>query len=259
MSLLDDVDDRDEEGSIAIDADSLLYSSCYQHREDFNIELAYMNFCERIGTIRSECYNHVMKLNELLILFTSKTNFRYDIYPEYKANRGKYATEESIKLVGYTKELKKLIYQRLKPIVRVSSVWEADDIAIQLSDKGYMIGAIDKDVVNACVTKCFNYKKSEWHKARTVDEINRWYLIQSIQGDASDNLKGAKGYGEVKATKFVDELLNQERTYDDYINLFVTPEECLLMNRLVRMGQYNDKGKLKLISMKEIIDSIIPF
>lgn len=259
-NLLKDIVDREDEGSIFIDFDSILFSSCYLYRDDWNVELAYMNAMERIGSIRTECYNQVIKLNELLIGLTSKTNFRYELYEDYKANRKTNQTEDSILLGKRVKELKKLVYDRLKPIVRISSVFEADDLAIQYADKGYMVAAIDKDIVNASPTKCFNFKKNTWTEGNSKEDINRWYLIQSIAGDTSDNIKGVKGMGMVKATKFVDELLEQKRDFNQFIDLFDTPEECLLMSRLVRMNQYcPDTGKLKLLTIEELIDSINPF
>ena len=140
-----------------------------------------------------------------------------------------------------------------------SNILESDDICIQYADKGYMVAAIDKDIVNASPTKCFNFKKNTWTEGNSKEDINRWYLIQSIAGDTSDNIKGVKGMGMVKATKFVDELLEQKKDFNDYINLFDTPEECLLMSRLVRMNQYDENGKLKLLTIEELIDSINPF
>jgi 5'-3' exonuclease len=77
-------------------------------------------------------------------------------------------------------------------------------------------------------------------------------------GDSTDSIQGVKGMGKVKAEKFVEELFAGEKTADDYVELFETPEECLLMNRLARMNQY-DNGKLKLASMEDVLNSIYPF
>ena len=258
MGLLEGIVDREDEGKIIIDADSLLFFSCYQHREDWNIELAYMNFMERVGTIRTECYTRVIKLSDLVISFTTNTNFRYDIYPEYKANRKKQTDEDAIQLGLHVKELKKLIYKRLKDIVVASNVFEADDLCIQYAYKGYFVAAIDKDVINACPTECFNYKKAEWSKAKSSSEIRDWYLIQSIAGDTSDNIVGVKGMGLKKAEQFLELLDKGVKEYQDYIDLFPTPKDCLVSNQLVRMNQYED-GELKLIDIQGIVDEILPF
>lgn len=255
MGMLDELIAREDTGSIIIDADSLLFASCYQFREDYNIELAYMNFMERIGTIRTACYDKVSKLNDLKIAFTSKTNFRYNIYSDYKASRASKTNEQEL-LVQNTKELKKLIYDRVKPIVLVSSTFEADDICVRYAYKGYMVAAIDKDIVNAIPTISFNYKKAEWNNAKTDEEIKEWYIYQSLTGDSTDGIKGAKKIGKVGATKFIKELKAGTKNYNDYINLYETPQDCLLTNQLVRMNQWDSKGKLKLITMEEVIKEI---
>lgn len=256
--LLADVEDREERGSVIIDADSLLFSACYQFRDKWNEEDAYMNFIERIGTIRTACYDRVANLDDLIIAFTSKTNFRYKIYPSYKANRKELDGDAKL-LKERVTIIKKLVYSRLKHIIKVSNVWEGDDICIQYADKGYMVSAFDKDVINACPTPCFNYKKGKWNKGRTKQQIRDWYLIQTMVGDTSDGFKGAKGVGDKGATKIVDELDRGIKDFNDYIGLFDTPAECLLMNQLVRMNQYDSDGKLKLITMEEVIDEILPF
>ena len=262
MSLLDDVDDREEVGSLAIDADSLLYFSAYQFREDWDIELAYMNFIERIGTIRTKAYDKVAKIEDVVICFTTKTNFRYDIYPEYKSNR-KDASDDAKILNGYVKALKSLAWERLSKITDASNVFEADDLVIQYADKGYLISAFDKDVVNASPTDCYNFKTGKWIKGKSTEEIDKWYLIQSIMGDSSDGIKGVKGIGKVGAEKFVNQLLANKKTFDDYVSLFETPADCLLMNQLVRMNQYEDgirnTNSLKLIDIEGIADSIVTF
>lgn len=112
MGLLSDICDREDEGKIAIDADSILYLSCWRYKDDWNIELAYFDFCERIGTIKTACYEKVCSLTEVVLSFTSKTNFRYDLYPDYKANR-KTDDEKANLLNARVKELKVLIYTRL--------------------------------------------------------------------------------------------------------------------------------------------------
>jgi len=252
--LLTEVEEQKDKGSLAIDLDSILFFSAYAFRENWNVELAYADVMERIGSIKQASYTHLSHIEEVALCLTSKTNFRYELYPEYKANR-KTDDEKAIELSNRVKELKRMIMVRLKPLVRVSSVWEADDIVVQLADKGWIVSAMDKDIVNACPTPCYQYKKREWYESKTKDEISEWYLIQSVAGDSGDGIKGVKGKGMVGATKFVKELLDGKKSFDEYVDLFDTPAECLLMNRLVRMNQY-EGNKLKLITIKEIADSI---
>ena len=256
--LMQDVEDRDEVGNLAIDSDSLLFSSCYEYRDKWDIELAYMNFVGRVESIKRELYKKVTKVEDVVICFTAKSNFRYDIYSDYKATRGKYNKPEDDLLSERTKELKKLIYERIKPICKASNILEADDLVIEYANKGYYVSAIDKDVISQCPTDCFNYKKWEWNDGLSDRQIAKNMLTQSISGDSSDNIKGVKGMGAVKAKTYIDELFDGKHTINDYIDLFETPEDMLMNVRLVNMHQVKD-GKLVMTSVEDVFDMICPF
>ena len=244
--LFKGVEDRVETVSIAIDSDSLLFLSCYEYRDNWNIELAYMNFCVRTELVKREFYNKAIKVEDMKLCFTSSSNFRYDIYSEYKAHRKKEQSEDDKLLGERVKELKKTVYARLKPICIASNKVEADDLVISLSDeKGYWVASIDKDVITQSKTPVFNYGQKKWkfeHMGLTDEEINKNIMIQTIMGDASDGYNFIRGKGLVKATEFVEDILNPETdsNVNDYINLFKSTEECLLANRLVSMHQYKN-------------------
>ena len=258
MSMFSEVEERLEETGLCVDADSILFLSCYKYREDFNIELAYLDFCKRVGSIERACYDEVVGLTEIILCFSTKKSFRNQILDTYKAHRRTNETPESISLGENVRQLKRLTAERLKPMVKASNVFEADDLVIQYADKGYVVAAIDKDVIHASKTKCFNYKTNQWTPECTEMDINRWYILQSIMGDSSDGWNFVQGMGKVKAEKFVQELFDGDKTIDDYVELFETPEHCLLANRVCRMNQY-DGSKLKLCTMEDIIQSVYPF
>ena len=144
----------------------------------------------------------------------------------------------------------------MKISVTSSKVWEADDILIQLSEKGWILAAIDKDVINASRTSCYDYNKSEWIDGKEVSDIAEWYLIQAITGDSTDGIPGCKGKGIKFAEKFIQEIKDGTKEFSDYVDLFPTPEDCLLMNRLVRMNQHDSNGNLKLCTINDINDDI---
>lgn len=260
MGLLDNLTDRQDTGSIFCDADSILFSAIWKFKDEWNIEFAYMEFIERVGRIRTEAYNQVIKLEDLIIGFTSATNFRYEVYKDYKATRKDNLTEEQQLTNLRVKELKKLVYKRLKGICKISSIFEADDLSIYYANyHNYMIAAIDKDVINASPTKCFNYSKFKWLEPNSKDDIERWYLIQSIMGDTSDGWNFVQGMGKVKAEKFVDNLLAGNKTFNDYVDLFPTPAICLLANQVCRMNQFDEDMNLKLVGIEDVIYGITGF
>lgn len=260
--LFKDVEDRVESVSIAIDCDSMLFNSCYEYRDKWDIELAYMNFIGRIETIKREFYSKSTKVDDVVLCFTAKSNFRYDLYNAYKAHRKADKSSEVQTLTDNVKSLKKLVYDRIKSICLASNQVEADDLVISLSrEKGYWVSAIDKDVIQQSPTPVFNYGSKKWkweHMGLTDSEINRNILIQTIVGDSSDGFNFVNGYGKVKAEKFVDDLLDGNYTVDEYVDLFQSTEECLLANRLCNMYQYKN-GKVVLDEVQDIFDRILPF
>ena len=109
--LMQDVIDRDEKGVI-VDADSICYLSCYTFKDEGTIEEMYIDFWQRIKTIEAEIWK-TYTISNVVISLTSSTNFRYELYPEYKLNRKK-QDDTAKKLNESVKQLKKLIYDRLR-------------------------------------------------------------------------------------------------------------------------------------------------
>ena len=153
--------------NIAIDADSLIYKACYRHQmhhttktpytkeeilASFNLELAYFEFCQEVGKIRSAPFsgtNPILTYEkgddvQVKIVLSPRKSFRQDIFPEYKANRSKKPST----VVGI-KDLKILVLKRLKDWTILIPNVEADDIVNYYArEHGYMVSAIDKDVIN---------------------------------------------------------------------------------------------------------------
>lgn len=217
---------------IAIDADSIVSKSLHRYPDD--MEMAYYNFCSEVGKIQSAVFLglHTYEKGdsvEIKIILTPRTNFRYDIYPEYKAKRPERSEER--------KTLMKLIYDRLKSVTEIHKNVEADDVVIYYAKQGWLVAAIDKDVINACPTYCYNYNKYEWSTPSPDYVIEKWYLIQSLMGDSTDNIKGAKGIGEKGAYKIVEEM--DFPVFANIIQYFESYDEALMNMRLVRMDQWN--------------------
>ena len=247
--LFKDVEDREDEINIAIDADSLLFLSCYEYRDNFDMELAYMSFCGRVKVIEREFYSKAIKINDTKLCFTASSNFRYSLLESYKASRKREKNEDDRLLGERTKELKTIVYARLKSICLASNVVEADDLVISLSNEHkYWISSIDKDVISQSKTPVFNYSQKKWrweHMGLSTSQIDKNILVQTIMGDSGDNYNFIQGMGKVKAEAFIKDILNPdtETNANDYINLFKSTEECLLANRIVSMHQFKN-GKV---------------
>ena len=261
MGLLDNVvvDSRLDSCGVIVDSDSLVFKACYHFKDKWNIELAYFDFAEQIGSIRSAMYTKTKKIDELLIALTSSTNFRYDIYPDYKLNR-KTPDDDSKLLRSHVKELKELILKRVKQVVLVDVRYEADDWMYYYSELGYLLSAIDSDVKNSSLMPVYDFNKSEWFEPLDTKQIDRNILIYAMAGKSKDNVKGVKGIGLVNATKFVDSVNNGDKTINDYIDKFLTPDDCLMNVRLVSLKQIGENRQLELHTVEDMFSMFdIPF
>ena len=219
---------------IAIDADSVVSKSL--HRQPDDLEKAYYEFCSSIGVIKGAIFHGMHEYEkgdkvEMKIILTPRTNFRYDIFPDYK-NKRLPRSESRIALM-------KMILERLKPWVEIHKGVEADDVVIYYAKQGWMVSAIDKDVINACPTFCYDYNKYEWNQPKSEMQIESWYLMQALMGDSTDCIPGAKGIGEIGAFKIVNEM--SWKSFAGIIEYFPSYEDALLSMRLVRMDQWNGK------------------
>ena len=231
------------------DADSLLYQVGHRHRDTLVLEHMYFDFAKEISKIEKvvwerEGYSKGDTL-ETELIFTQDTNFRYTLYPLYKFNR-----KEKTALDETVKELKKLVINRLDFAYTELNV-EADDVVISKAkyhtDKNtkVFIVAMDKDVVNASTVPTYNYHhmKKLWIEANSAQKIEEWYLFQAIMGDSEDKIPGIKGVGKVGAKKIVEDLKAGRLSKEGYAMKFGSTEECELMNRLVRMDQWDPNTK----------------
>jgi len=232
------------EVNLVIDADSILYTSCYRNqdieKQHWFPELAYKDFCSTVSNIESAVYKQydLQKTDKLNteIIFSPKKTFRHDLTNSYKANR------KPTFIVGI-KELKQMVSIRLG-MTQIDNM-EADDIVITRAyeKENVVIACIDKDIYTHSPVDCFNYKKWEWTEGLSEEQIDTNYWIQALMGDSTDGIKGAKGIGPKTAEKIVYSIDGFD--YDKYVSYFDSEEDAVLSMRLVRLDQYKN-NKLKL-------------
>lgn len=137
--------------------------------------------------------------DRILIALTDTHNFRKDILPTYKANRGEKRHPILIpRLREYITEEHGAV---MKPGLEgddLLGIWATHPTLVQ-GEK--IIWSIDKDMRTI---PCQLYQGEE---VMTVgeEEADRWHLIQSLAGDATDNYGGCPGIGMTKAAEIVDD------------------------------------------------------
>ena len=192
---------------LLIDADSLIFASCYRKRENPDDELYYTEiedsrakFDEQFMSI----VNHLedkYPIDKVLTFSGSKGNFRKLITKKYKANRKK---QELPPLLDEMHQFVKDHYD---------SIWgygvETDDMVArywkQISDDigrdEVMIVSIDKDYKQfPCLMYNYHYKHKEILDISEEEAMFNFYS-QMIEGDTADNVNYFKGKGKKFAEK----------------------------------------------------------
>ena len=223
---------------IAIDADSLIYKACYRHQIPNNggvdIEKAWLEFCYEIGKIRSAIFRIIPydKNTEIkpLIILSPKTTFRHKLSSLYKSHR----------MVGIhgIKQLKIMCMHRMGDWALVAPEIEADDMCIYYAKHhNYLVSAIDKDVIHACPTSCYDYNKREWNQPNMGYQVEAWYVKQALMGDTADCIKGAPDIGEKRAQAWVDKFIGEPYSWSQYVDMFGDESLALQAMNLVRMDR----------------------
>lgn len=202
---------------------------------NFNAAVAYVDdfvasMCNRFDT------------EKYVLVFSPKTNFRHDLFPEYKANRKNKRKPLALK------EIIETLFLR-HPSARPHNM-EADDwIGVKCTadpDKTIALSG-DKDFATLPIT-WYNFLQDTLHTL-TPEEAAKNHLRQTLTGDATDGYSGLKGVGPKTADKLLDKHgWNWESVVEIYEKKGQTEEEALLTARLAYILQHQnfDKGTIKL-------------
>ena len=249
-----------------IDADTIVYTSCLKCERvidllprEFYTDAEWENLMKlgepdengrlydaSLTEIIDTCYNKINKIlyhtgcKEAELHFTDgRTNFRYDLYPDYKGNRK--ATHTPL----YLRKAKTLLNIKYKGGIHTKI--EADDAVVYLMRKypeKYILCAVDKDVLNAVAGRHFNYYESgqynidmKWQETSAIT-AKLFPYRQALMGDKSDNIIGLERIGPKKASVIIDDTCQDPMA--QLIAAFEhngrTKEEALLNYNLCFMG-----------------------
>lgn len=177
---------------------------------------------------------HETGADEFSIFVSGDNNFRYQIYPEYKANR----TQPKPR---FLKECKQYLVDRYG--ARVTDGCEADDAlgVAQCSGNGStIICSIDKDLRMipglhySFEIKGKSPKGKQWVRPMEITTVEpleglRHFYKQLLIGDSTDNIKGALGVGKSGARDILDGCSSEQEMFEAVRDYFSCDEE-LLMN-----------------------------
>jgi DNA polymerase-1 len=175
-----------------IDGDVLFYMAMWEAESK---EHARENFDSLFTSITESLFvdDYAMAIGN-----NEGSNFRYDIYDKYKANRTKSKSERP----EWFYDLKSNIVNDYDGCI-FADYCEADDLiriwANQIED--YIVVSVDKDL--DCIEgKHYNPRKDLIYTIQEED-ANYNYWKQIIMGDSTDNIPGVPGIGPKKAEKLL--------------------------------------------------------
>lgn len=149
-------------------------------------------------------------------------NFRFEVSPEYKANR------TAPRPVHYDAIKEYLIVEWG---ARIAYDMEADDMLGIAQTKGYkgwydtVICSIDKDLLQI-PGQHYNFVKEEWTTVSKWDGL-KWFYQQLLIGDVTDNVKGCRGIGPVKSGRIIGPIgpeCGEQRLFDAVLKTYEAQE-----------------------------------
>lgn len=239
---------------LLIDGDILLYQACasaekeVEWEEDIfslwtNLSDAKDNFVTALASIMIAAKEQVDITSHHICLTDSATNWRKDVYPDYKASR-----KSTRKPLGY-RALRDWVSESY-PVVFKPRL-EADDcIGILATKPGNdaLIWTIDKDLKQIPGKHLVDGEVV----TRDVSECDKFFLTQTLTGDATDGYPGCKGIGAVKAEKLIVDRWHKTRLepslmkwmwqmiVDTYAKAGFTEEYALTQARVARICRWED-------------------
>lgn len=173
-------------------------------------------------------------LEYLPIVLWDGRSWRYDIYPEYKANRKLSETPSQKKMQEQRSNYKKQLPHiktalRLLGVTQTSALnMEADDLAATLADlyqaknRKVLLVSGDSDwaqlvgdgVIMKDLHKQRLISRSNFKEVIGLDNPQQLIEMKALAGEAGDNIKGVGGVGEKGAIEF----LNTYGSFQDFTN-----------------------------------------
>ncbi len=209
---------------LLIDADTLCYVAAVM-AEGLDESEARINVDKYLEDLLIDCNDF-----DYICYLTGDNNFRYKIYPEYKANR---KDQPKPTYLPIARERLITSYNAI-----VSDGCEADDlVGIEHYKRGCepTIVSVDKDL-DQYVGWHYNPKKKIRYLVSPNDAI-RFFYYQMLVGDTADNVKGVAGIGPKKAERALANCETEEEMFDTVRDLYGNDEEMLMNGRVLWLWQ----------------------
>jgi len=201
--------------------------------QDVPVHFARARMDTWIGDICRACNTMDYKV---FLTSEDKSNFRYELYPEYKANR------KSPKPTWYN-ELRSHIISNHP--TEVAFGVEADDLLGIAQSDSTILASIDKDL-DQIPGKHYDFVKDILYEV-SKEKAERFFWYQLLMGDSTDNIKGIPGCGTKTASRILDSAIKAAEypllVYEAYEKYYgkQAMEMMILNGRLVKIQRDKDE------------------
>jgi len=223
-----------------LDGDLIAYRNAAS-AENEPLEICLSRVDSLIDTIMRET-----GATEYMIALSGETNFRRDIYPEYKQNR------KDVQRPKWLLEAKQYLKDKFNAVESINC--EADDLlgVWQCTlEQDTIICTLDKDL-RMVPGKHYSWEirgtsklGKEWVRPSEISHITTYeatmhFYRQLIIGDPSDNVKGLKGSGEKAADRILFNLVNEEDMLQAVREAYGNDEEMLMNGKCLWIWRYEN-------------------
>lgn len=157
---------------------------------------------------------------------TDHSNFRFEIFPEYKANRP---------------DKKPTWYDELREILmsdygaELAFGMEADDLLGMNQNDDTVICSIDKDL-DQIPGQHYDFVKEVAYTV-TKENAMRFFYFQLLTGDRTDNISGIPKVGPAKATKLLEGLTKESEYQRACLKAYEAYYKAEAFDRMLMFGR----------------------
>ena len=227
-----------------IDADYYLYRSATANEYEVEISPDIWTYLVRIDQAKADFtdlmagFESLVNNGEIVLCLGDRTNFRYAVFPDYKASRRKYRRPAGLNAI------REWASQTWPTIVLPNT--EGDDVIGVSAGPDDVIVSNDKDLRTI---------PGRHLDGELVVEVTQWeadftFYTQVLTGDATDGYPGCKGTGTVAARKALNGCQSEPEMWlavlQAYIKAGHTVDFAVRMARcarILRPGEYDHNKK----------------
>jgi hypothetical protein len=218
-----------------IDADIVAYRVACTLNEDDAEDYAYARAEDLVDQILVNT-----NATEYHLYLTGKDNFRYSIYPEYKAHRPK---EKPF----WLEKVRQYLIATFN--AEVIDGQEADDAMGIAQTNDTIICSIDKDLL-MIPGMHYNFVKDEFIEVDHYGAMVHFYT-QCLMGDRADNIKGIEGVGVKKAEKILANTYTEHQLFNAVRDAYGNDEEFIMNARVLWIRRNPNED------WKDIFDALV--